>query len=316
MRRRKLATATRTHRPGRRLPHLASATRRLRFESLEDRRLLSINVTGLPDWVEEGPGPIVSSSIGGENTDGIANSPAAGAVGAIAVDPTDANTVYVGAVNGGVWKTTNASADSPHWVPLTDQLPSLSISAIAISPFDSHVVYAGTGRMSNAVGTPGAAVGLYKTTDGGATWSLLGGDTLADLTISNVALSRADANVILVSTTGAGGKDAALTGVYRTADGGASWQRIGVAGGLPDGLAMDIIADPIDNQVFYAALPAHGIFKRLRRRRKLDGVRHGLGGRGSNHAHPSVGQPGRKSPNLRCADWLPRDDSVGRLTGQ
>src|SRR5262249_2266282 len=143
MRRRKLANKTRTHRGGWRLPHVATALRRLRFEPLEDRRLLSINVSGLPGWVEEGPGPITSASIGAENTDGIANSPVAGAVQAIAVDPNNTNVAYVGAVNGGVWKTTNATAAFPHWVPLTDQLPSLSISALVMSPLDSNVLYAG-----------------------------------------------------------------------------------------------------------------------------------------------------------------------------
>ena len=62
------------------------------------------------------------------------------AVQALVVDPTNTNVVYAGTVNGGVWKTTNANAANPNWVPLTDQkLPALSIQSIAISPVNPNV---------------------------------------------------------------------------------------------------------------------------------------------------------------------------------
>jgi hypothetical protein len=71
-------------------------------------------------WVEQGPGPILGSSL----TEGLPGSPAAGAVQALVADPTNPDVVYAGSVNGGVWKTTNATAANPHWTPLTDlQLP-------------------------------------------------------------------------------------------------------------------------------------------------------------------------------------------------
>jgi hypothetical protein len=83
-------------------------TCRLWLELLEDRTVPST-------WIEQGPGPI----LGGGNVE-IAGGPEAGAVQALAVDPTNANIVYAGTVNGGVWKTTNATAANPTWVPLTD----------------------------------------------------------------------------------------------------------------------------------------------------------------------------------------------------
>src|SRR5437660_4962607 len=75
-----------------------------------------------PTWVEQGPGP----TLFGANVEGPGNHPVSGAVNAIAVDPTDpsGNTVYIGSVNGGVWKTTNfltASLSGPTYTQLTDQ---------------------------------------------------------------------------------------------------------------------------------------------------------------------------------------------------
>src|SRR5262245_62340442 len=70
-----------------------------------------------PTWVEQGPGPILFDS----NTRIPPNSPVSGAINAIVVSPTDPDLIYVGTVNGGVWRTTNGTADSPTWIPLTDQ---------------------------------------------------------------------------------------------------------------------------------------------------------------------------------------------------
>src|ERR1700731_223740 len=82
-----------------------------------------------PPWVEQGPGPILN----GANTEGMPGpNPVAGAINAIAPSPSSADTVFVGTVNGGVWKTSNATAASPTWTPLTDtQLPALSIDSLA-----------------------------------------------------------------------------------------------------------------------------------------------------------------------------------------
>src|SRR5207249_759972 len=95
-------------------------------------------LTGVPTWVEQGPGPITGGQTEGLNLDGSGTptNPVAGAVAVIAVHPTDANVFYIGAVNGGIWKTTNGTSANPTWTPLTDQMPSLSIGALAFSPID------------------------------------------------------------------------------------------------------------------------------------------------------------------------------------
>src|SRR5262249_17814721 len=92
---------------------------RLQVDRLEHRLVPSTT------WVEQGPGPIFGSDLVG-----IPGSPVAGAIAAIAVNPTNADIVYAGSVNGGVWKTTDATAANPTWTPLTDlQLPEISINS-------------------------------------------------------------------------------------------------------------------------------------------------------------------------------------------
>jgi hypothetical protein len=112
-----------------------------RLETLEDRTLLSIQLSGIPDYQQEGPGPITGGSASVQHDE------AAGAINAIAINTTVA---YAATTNGGIWKTTNlnvldgSSQGQVQWTPLTDQNASLSIDSIAFLPGDDRVVYAGT----------------------------------------------------------------------------------------------------------------------------------------------------------------------------
>src|SRR5438128_3422224 len=154
-------------RRGRRAPsRKRPATCKLCLELLEDRTVPST-------WIDQGPGPILN----GNGVQGIPGRPEDGAVEAVAVDPTNANIVYAGTVNGGIWKTTNATAANPTWTPLTDlQLPEISIDSLALSPLNPNTVFAGTGSTSSffAYGSPG--IGLARSTDGGTTWTILAQD--------------------------------------------------------------------------------------------------------------------------------------------
>jgi hypothetical protein len=168
----------------------------LELEKLEDRTLLTFSATGAPIWTEDGPGPIIN----GANVQGTtpANTQQVGAVESIGLVPQGGGTLaprpdvlFIGTTAGGVWESTNANTATPTWNPLGDQLPALSMGGIAVSPFDNTpsmnlvdattdpsnlVIFAGTAAVSSAGPFAGASMGVLKSTDGGATWSLKGTD--------------------------------------------------------------------------------------------------------------------------------------------
>jgi hypothetical protein len=150
-----------------------------------------------PRWVEEGPGPILNGQ-----TQGLPDNPVAGAINAIAASRINPGLVYVGTVNGGIWKTTNATADSPSWSPLTDRrLPGLSINSLAISPVNSHILFAGTGSTSSFASDGSPGFGVARSTDGGRSWAVLSGGTFAGVPIDSIVPTALDGgNVVLAAT--------------------------------------------------------------------------------------------------------------------
>src|SRR5215831_9190082 len=178
-------------------------------------------------WIAQGPGP----TLGGQE-EGLTNpsNPVSGAINAVAPGAS-ADIIYLATVNGGVWKTTNATATSPTWTALTDQaLPSNSINSVAISPLDANTIFAGTGSTSSfgSDGSPG--VGVAKSTDGGATWTVLAGAIFTGRRINSIvptSIGSGNTQVVLAATREASG------GVWRSTDGGSSFTRISGSNGLP-----------------------------------------------------------------------------------
>ncbi len=235
--------------------HRSLAFKRLSFEPLENRTLLTVSVSGIPNWVEQGPGPMHNG-----NNVVITDRPQVGAIEAIAADPTNADRVFVASVGGGVWGTTNATAASPTWTPLTDQMPSLEMGAIAFDPNDGtfNTLWAGTGRFSNGFGDGGPTVGLYKTTDGGISWVQLGKTELSGLNVESVVpttLTVAGKEVVLVATNNGG--------VWRSVDGGDTFTSVsdGAVNHLPVGGATQLVADPGNSQQFYVGVRGQGVYK-------------------------------------------------------
>ena len=120
-------------------------------------------------WIPQGPAPIYIAPVLSRGTYNQAD----GAIKAVAAHPTNANIIYVGAVNGGIWKTTNGTSDSPTWTPQTDGQTSLSIGALKFDPTDrtSNTLIAGIGRYSAFLRRGGPRTGLLLTTNGGSTWT-------------------------------------------------------------------------------------------------------------------------------------------------
>ena len=209
-------------------------------------------------WINEGPAPGIDGQEDVAPDDQIN-----GAIQAIAVDPTNADVMYIGSVNGGIWKTTNATDISPHWVPLTDDLPSLSIGAVEFDPTDAthQTLIAGIGATSSFGALHDTLSGVLRSTNGGVTWSQLGTADLSGESITSVAARGATLLAAAYNGPGAGLGD----GLFRSTDTGAHWTKISDGThGLPDSKPVsEIVGDPLNSNVFYAAVTgaSGGVFK-------------------------------------------------------
>jgi photosystem II stability/assembly factor-like uncharacterized protein len=166
---------------------------------------------------------------------------------AVAGDPTKPLVYYFGAVNGGVWKTTNAGQT---WRNITDGKSDISsVGAVAVAPSDPNVIWVGTGeaqlREDLTYGT-----GVYRSTDGGQTWQHLGlGDTHH---ISAIRVDPKDPDRAFVAAMGHAFGPNAERGVFRTTDGGRSWKKVLF---LNDSTgAIDLSMDPTNPRILYATM--------------------------------------------------------------
>ncbi|HVA34562.1 MAG TPA: hypothetical protein VNG31_10470 [Candidatus Baltobacteraceae bacterium] len=160
--------------------------------------------------------------------------------------PSDPNLFYIASVNGGIWKSDDAGRT---WDPIFDKEPTGSIGALVVSPSDPKIVYAGSGE---GLQRPDLAVGdgIYKSTDGGATWTNVG---LRDgQQIGTMAIDPKDPNRVFVAVLGHPYGPNAERGIYRTTDGGATWQRVLFENDNVGG--FDVVIDPHDSNVVYATM--------------------------------------------------------------
>jgi len=164
----------------------------------------------------------------------------AGRMTALAIDPTNNQVLYAGYAMGGVWKSTNGGTS---WVPLTDGELTLAVGAIALDPQNSQTIYVGTGESSSS-GDSYYGQGILKSTNGGASWTLLGSATFANMSVSQIAVDPT-LTTRLYATTIPGytiedpcaSSTTYATGFFTSNDSGAHWSKL--ASGYFTGFSVD-----------------------------------------------------------------------------
>jgi photosystem II stability/assembly factor-like uncharacterized protein/subtilisin-like proprotein convertase family protein len=200
-------------------------------------------------WTSQGPGPMNDGQ-----SEGITNSPVVGAVEAIVAHPSNADIVWIGAVNGGIWKTTNATAASPTWTSQTDSLGSLSIGCLTLDPTDAtnNTLVAGVGKYSSFGGVGGPRSGLFRTTNGGTNWTALDSSMVG----KNISAVVARGATIVAAVNFADSFSCTNVGIFRSTNSGATFTIVSGAVGtnMPQGRVFDMVGDPTNTAVLYASV--------------------------------------------------------------
>src|SRR5262249_46484036 len=195
-------------------------------------------------WVPMGPSPIAENALR-----------ANGLVSSIAINPNNPSIIYIGTAGGGAWRSPDGGAT---WKPIFDRQLSLSIGepgALAIDPNNTNILYIGTSaRISRQ-----PQAGLFKSTDGGASWILLGsgfpvgntGNAIQFLSqwFNVIIVDPANSNVVYLSST---------SGVFRSIDGGRNWTLGTNSNGDARSLVLDTTS-PATSRILYAGISGRGI---------------------------------------------------------
>jgi len=185
------------------------------------------------DWTTQGPGN------------------AGARVNAVLVHPTDPTTIYLGYSGGGIFKTTD---DGNTWEPIFDDQPYLAIGHMAFDPNNPETVYVGTGDPS-ITGYPFIGDGIYKTTDGGNTWTNIG---LSETRIiSRIIVHPNNSQIIYAATMGIPFQRNNDRGLYKSTDGGNTWEQILFINNETG--VIDLVMHPTNPDILFA-----GIWTRIR----------------------------------------------------
>ncbi len=139
---------------------------------------------------------------------------------ALIINPQDPNVMYAAGVSGGVWKTTNGGQS---WTPIADQLANITVSSMVMEPGNPNVIYVGSGEgiyggLERDTTFDFRGAGIFKTTDGGATWTRLAGTTTRDFYyVFDIVVGPANNQRLYAAT---------LSGVWRSTDGGVTWVHV------------------------------------------------------------------------------------------
>src|SRR5213595_4104132 len=191
--------------------------------------------------------PYKSATISGLGARNIGSARMSGRISAIAGarEPSGKITLFVGAASGGVWKSDDQGT---RYHPVFDEQAVQSIGAIALDPKNSKNVWVGTGEswMRNSVSI---GDGIYKSTDGGETWTHAGLDNSER--IAQIVVNPKNSDTVFVAVPGALWSDSPDRGVYKTTDGGKTWKQVLKGPNLSTG-CTSIAMDPSTPDVMFA----------------------------------------------------------------
>ncbi len=188
------------------------------------------SVRGSTNWTFAGP-----SNTGGRIT-------------SLAIHPSDAQTIYIGAAAGGIFKTTDGGAS---WMPIFDNNSSLAIGDITVAASNKNILYAGTGEANGGGGSVSFdGLGVFKSLDAGVTWQSIGLEKAGS--IGKVAIDPQNPNRAFVGAMGYLYEKSADRGVFRTLNGGQTWQKVLFQTDSTG--CIDIALNPQNPNIIYAAM--------------------------------------------------------------
>ena len=168
-----------------------------------------------------------------------------GRVSRVAGVPGDPSTYYAATASGGVWKSVDGGLT---WKPVFDDQPTSSIGSITVSPSHPNIVYVGSGE-ANIRGNVSAGNGIYRSVDGGRTWTHV---WVQEGQIGTIAVDPSNPDIAFAAVLGRAFGPNPERGVYRTRDGGRTWQRV-LAKDADTG-ASDVALDPSNPNIVFAGL--------------------------------------------------------------
>jgi hypothetical protein len=188
--------------------HIPAGARLRSLRQLDDMKLAEMSrprSLTTAAWTLIGPQPTQT---------GFSYPTTSGRVTALAVVPGDSSIAYLGAADGGVWKTTNGGAS---WTPLTDTQASLATGSIAIDPVNTEIIYVGTGEEDFSTDSYFGA-GVLKSVNGGSTWTLIPGPFgSSQMDIGSMAVDPSNDEIVLAGTN---------NGLYQSTNGGSTWNLV------------------------------------------------------------------------------------------
>ena len=191
----------------------------------------------------------VDAFIEGMNIRHIGPGAMSGRVTTIDVERNRPEVMYVGTASGGLWRSETAGVE---WEPLFDDQPTQSIGAVALAPSNPDVIWVGTGE-GNPRNSHSSGRGVFRSIDGGYSWEMMGLENTHN--IHRIIIHPTDHQTVWVGVTGTAWGDSPNRGVYKTTDGGKSWEHV-LYTDESTGVA-DMIIDPSNPDKLLVAMWSH-----------------------------------------------------------